>query len=212
MATKSQFQRDCQAANDSKAAALAFHASTPLKHERTRVYCDMCRDAGMPGYELAGQLLELIEWKIRESTCAFGAYDTAEKIAIELGCSPDQVRRRVAKLKAFGLIETALGIPRGRTGPTVHYRLTAKLCQILGSMVAAIRRAFRTAKTTVAKAPKLALQVLSTKNRRPKKPFMSQATRIAAHQPFQKQQPHQKSAPEVGNSWISGIRALRAER
>lgn len=214
MATKSEILRDMRAANDSKAAAQAIHAAIPQKHARARHYSDQLRAEGVNSFELCGQLLEHLEYLSRLTTCAFGAYDTAEKLAIDMGCSTPMLRRRIETLKKAGYIETALGIPRGRTGPTLHYRLTAKFKQFVTGLVSGIKRAARTVKTMVTKASKLALQRSSSKNPRPQQPFKSQATRYpvpAAHKPFQ-QEPRTKSAAEVGNSWISGIRALRAER
>lgn len=211
MATQAQCKRDIQAARDSKVYAQALYNRTPTRDDRRFACRDFCRQLGMPGAEKAGDLLEHLQWMIRSTTSDFGAYDTAEVISAHLGWSSrDMVKRELDKLRKYGAIETGLGIPKGRVGPTNHYRITHKLGQMILALVARVKR---TAQTMRAKAPKLSIPVLSTKTRQRPKPFKSQATRNpapvpAAHRAFKPNPPRNPAQPAKVAAILGGLKSL----
>lgn len=124
MSAYKQVLTDLASAAASQKMALAFHSATASRTEREQRCREICKSRGVVS-ERAAQLLEHISFLARITTGQFGAYESDQVIAGQLGWrNRDQVRYQRQLLLDAGLLETGRGVPPGRKAPVLHYRLT----------------------------------------------------------------------------------------
>lgn len=134
---------DLASAVVSKRIALQIHAETKSRAEREQLCIAVCRDLEMPGYAVAGRVLEYFSFACRTTTHEFGSWDSGRVLIERLGLSSRHALERiVSKLVNAGLLETFRGRPdRKKRGSCNFYRLTTGFAKAFKKAAAVLRQA-----------------------------------------------------------------------